>query len=175
MQKALEQEYGCKLCIGPCTTRGEGFYYDAFYGDLGLNEDHFQKIKSKADKAVEVEIINDLPEFGRKVVKSVTYFSVQLIKKFHYVERYVYEGDGIYQTPIHITDEDKDRGQSRITIVTKAHFSTLKEAMANLFLKIKKQPKEEKWRKKVPKHLVDVLHSSSEIFFHVKKYEVRYI
>ncbi|KAL8140103.1 hypothetical protein V2J09_006124 [Rumex salicifolius] len=69
--QALEQEYGCKLCIGPCTTRGEGFYYDAFYGDLGLNEDHFQKIKLKADKAVEekqpferieVEIINDLPE-----------------------------------------------------------------------------------------------------------------
>lgn len=21
--QALEQEYGCQLCIGPCTTRGE--------------------------------------------------------------------------------------------------------------------------------------------------------
>ena len=21
--QAIEQEYGCKLCIGPCTTRGE--------------------------------------------------------------------------------------------------------------------------------------------------------
>ncbi|PON44620.1 Threonine-tRNA ligase, class IIa [Parasponia andersonii] len=50
--QALEQEYGCKLCIGPCTTRGEGFYYDAFYGDLGLNEDHFKQIESEATKAV---------------------------------------------------------------------------------------------------------------------------
>ncbi|OVA00118.1 Aminoacyl-tRNA synthetase [Macleaya cordata] len=50
--QALEREYGCKLCIGPCTTRGEGFYYDAFYGDLGLNEDHFKQIESGAMKAV---------------------------------------------------------------------------------------------------------------------------
>uniref|UniRef100_A0A7N0T8G6 threonine--tRNA ligase n=1 Tax=Kalanchoe fedtschenkoi TaxID=63787 RepID=A0A7N0T8G6_KALFE len=85
--EALEQEYGCKLCIGPCTTRGEGFYYDAFYGDLGLNEDHFKRIESGASKAAgekqpferievtraqalemfsdnnfKVEIIKDLPE-----------------------------------------------------------------------------------------------------------------
>lgn len=84
--QALEVEYGCKLCIGPCTTRGEGFYYDAFYGDLGLNEDHFKKIEAAATKAAgerqpferievtreqalemfadnsfKVEIINDLP------------------------------------------------------------------------------------------------------------------
>lgn len=84
--QSLEQAYGCKLCIGPCTVRGEGFYYDAFYGDLGLNEDHFQLIEEAAKKAVEekqpferievtrdqalemfsenpfkVEIINDLP------------------------------------------------------------------------------------------------------------------
>ncbi|VVB11117.1 unnamed protein product [Arabis nemorensis] len=26
-QKALEQEYGCQLCIGPCTTRGEMFLW----------------------------------------------------------------------------------------------------------------------------------------------------
>ncbi|XP_062159626.1 threonine--tRNA ligase, mitochondrial 1 [Alnus glutinosa] len=50
--QSLEQEYGCKLCIGPCTTRGEGFYYDAFYGDLGLNDDHFKQIESGAMKAV---------------------------------------------------------------------------------------------------------------------------
>ncbi|KAI3873407.1 hypothetical protein MKW98_008059 [Papaver atlanticum] len=50
--EALERQYGCKLCIGPCTTRGEGFYYDAFYGDLGLNEDHFKIIKNAAEKAV---------------------------------------------------------------------------------------------------------------------------
>ncbi|KAK1413785.1 hypothetical protein QVD17_35568 [Tagetes erecta] len=85
--QALEQTYGCKLCIGPCTTRGEGFYYDGFYGDLGLNDDHFDKIVSEAKKAVaekqpferievsrnqalemfsdnkfKVEIISDLPE-----------------------------------------------------------------------------------------------------------------
>ncbi|KAF7829382.1 threonine--tRNA ligase, mitochondrial 1 [Senna tora] len=50
--QALEVEYGCKLCIGPCTTRGEGFYYDAFYGDLSLNDDHFKQIESGASKAV---------------------------------------------------------------------------------------------------------------------------
>ncbi|KAJ9709027.1 hypothetical protein PVL29_000827 [Vitis rotundifolia] len=85
--QALEVAYGCKLCIGPCTTRGEGFYYDAFYGELGLNEDHFKEIESGALKAVgekqpferievsrnqalemfsensfKIEIIKDLPE-----------------------------------------------------------------------------------------------------------------
>ncbi|CAJ1931494.1 unnamed protein product [Sphenostylis stenocarpa] len=59
--QSLETEYGCKLCIGPCTTRGEGFYYDAFYGDLGLNDDHFKQIEAGALKAVAIEIINDLP------------------------------------------------------------------------------------------------------------------
>ncbi|KAJ3693405.1 hypothetical protein LUZ60_008885 [Juncus effusus] len=85
--ESLEREYGCKLCIGPCTTRGEGFYYDAFYNDLTLNEEHFKNIKAQAEKAVaekqpferievtrnqaleifsenqfKVEIINELPE-----------------------------------------------------------------------------------------------------------------
>lgn len=85
--QSLEMEYGCKLCIGPCTTRGEGFYYDAFYGELSLNEDHFKQIEAGAAKAAaekqpferievtrqqalemfsdnrfKVEIINDLPE-----------------------------------------------------------------------------------------------------------------
>ncbi|KAJ8425596.1 hypothetical protein Cgig2_008574 [Carnegiea gigantea] len=60
--QSLEMEYGCKLCIGPCTTRGEGFYYDAFYGELSLNEDHFKQIEAGAAKAAAVEIINDLPE-----------------------------------------------------------------------------------------------------------------
>ncbi|KAF1875145.1 hypothetical protein Lal_00007761 [Lupinus albus] len=59
--QGLEGEYGCKLCIGPCTTRGEGFYYDAFYGDLGLNDEHFKQIETGALKAVAIEIINDLP------------------------------------------------------------------------------------------------------------------
>ncbi|XP_057738908.1 threonine--tRNA ligase, mitochondrial 1-like [Arachis stenosperma] len=49
--QSLEMEYGCKLCIGPCTTMGEGFYYDAFYGGLGLNDDHFKQIEAGALKA----------------------------------------------------------------------------------------------------------------------------
>ncbi|GAB2233368.1 hypothetical protein Droror1_Dr00002590 [Drosera rotundifolia] len=85
--QALEMEYGCKLCIGPCTTRGEGFYYDGFYGESSLNEDHFKRIDDRASRAVsekqpferievsreqalemfsenqfKVEIIKDLPE-----------------------------------------------------------------------------------------------------------------
>lgn len=85
--ESLEREYGCKLCIGPCTTRGEGFYYDAYYEDLTLNEEHFGQIQKKASEAVtvkqpferievsreqalelfaenkfKVEIINELPE-----------------------------------------------------------------------------------------------------------------
>ncbi|MQL93392.1 hypothetical protein Taro_026027 [Colocasia esculenta] len=50
--QSLEMEYGCKLCIGPCTTRGEGFYYDAFYDELTLNEEHFVRIQTQAQKAV---------------------------------------------------------------------------------------------------------------------------
>ncbi|XP_058074212.1 threonine--tRNA ligase, mitochondrial 1 isoform X1 [Magnolia sinica] len=85
--QSLEMVYGCKLCIGPCTTRGEGFYYDAFYQDLTLNEEHFGQIHSQAMTAVaekqpfqrievsreqaldmfkendfKIEIINELPE-----------------------------------------------------------------------------------------------------------------
>ncbi|CAD6212927.1 unnamed protein product [Miscanthus lutarioriparius] len=85
--QSLERAYGCKLCIGPCTTRWEGFYYDAYYNDLTLNEEHFGFIENQAKKAVaekqpferievsrakalemfaenkfKVEIINELPE-----------------------------------------------------------------------------------------------------------------
>ncbi|XP_024357785.1 threonine--tRNA ligase, mitochondrial 1 isoform X1 [Physcomitrium patens] len=86
--QSIEMTYGCKLCIGPCTTRGEGFYYDAFYHGLTLTEkDDFGKIQAQANKAVKdkqpferievtreqaleffaenpfkVEIINELPE-----------------------------------------------------------------------------------------------------------------
>ncbi|XP_047322474.1 threonine--tRNA ligase, mitochondrial 1-like [Impatiens glandulifera] len=85
--QALEVKYGCQLCIGPCTTRGEGFFYDAYYGDLGLSEEHFKGIEARAATAAsekqpferievsrqqalelfsenkfKVEIINDLPE-----------------------------------------------------------------------------------------------------------------
>lgn len=32
----------------------QGFYYDAFYGELGLNEDHYKQIEAAAKKAVDV-------------------------------------------------------------------------------------------------------------------------
>ncbi|KAF6995614.1 hypothetical protein CFC21_012080 [Triticum aestivum] len=35
--EALKRVYGCKLFIGPCTARGEGFYYDAYYDNATLN------------------------------------------------------------------------------------------------------------------------------------------
>lgn len=35
----------------------QGFYYDAFYGDLGLNEDHFKQIEEAAKKAVAVSFL----------------------------------------------------------------------------------------------------------------------
>ncbi|PRQ29969.1 putative threonine--tRNA ligase [Rosa chinensis] len=53
--QALEAKYGCKLCIGPCTTKEEGFYYDAYYGSLGLNDEHLKKIESEAEKAVKAK------------------------------------------------------------------------------------------------------------------------
>ncbi|XP_047332037.1 threonine--tRNA ligase, mitochondrial 1-like [Impatiens glandulifera] len=52
--QALEVKYGCQLCIEPCTTRGEGFFYDAYYGDLGLNEEHFKGIEARAATAASV-------------------------------------------------------------------------------------------------------------------------
>uniref|UniRef100_A0A0D9WTU3 threonine--tRNA ligase n=1 Tax=Leersia perrieri TaxID=77586 RepID=A0A0D9WTU3_9ORYZ len=60
--ESIERAYGCKLCIGPCTTRGEGFYYDAYYNGVTLNDTHFGIIDAQAQKAVAVEIINELPE-----------------------------------------------------------------------------------------------------------------
>ncbi|KAI3899749.1 hypothetical protein MKW92_040424 [Papaver armeniacum] len=51
--RALERQYGCKLCTGPCASRGhEGFYYDAFYGDLGLNEDDLKSVERAVKKAI---------------------------------------------------------------------------------------------------------------------------
>ncbi|KAJ4711144.1 threonine--tRNA ligase, mitochondrial [Melia azedarach] len=65
--QSLEMHYGCKLCIGPCTTRGEGFYYDAFYAVA--EKQPFERIEVTRDQALElfsdnnfkVEIINELP------------------------------------------------------------------------------------------------------------------
>uniref|UniRef100_A0A0D9X2N7 Probable threonine--tRNA ligase, cytoplasmic n=1 Tax=Leersia perrieri TaxID=77586 RepID=A0A0D9X2N7_9ORYZ len=50
--ESIERAYGCKLCIGPCTTRGEGFYYDAYYNGVTLNDTHFGIIDAQAQKAV---------------------------------------------------------------------------------------------------------------------------
>ncbi|QHN85870.1 Threonine--tRNA ligase [Arachis hypogaea] len=60
LSQSLEMEYGCKLRIGPCTTRGEGFYYDAFYGDLGLNDDHFKQIEAGVLKAAGQVVLNGI-------------------------------------------------------------------------------------------------------------------
>lgn len=43
--QALESAYGCKLCIGPCSVRDEG--YDAYYDDgTTLNDSHSSSSKS---------------------------------------------------------------------------------------------------------------------------------
>ncbi|RZC72464.1 hypothetical protein C5167_047943 [Papaver somniferum] len=50
---ALEMQFGFKLCTGSCAARGqEGFHYDAFYGDRGLNEDDLKDIEKEVKKAV---------------------------------------------------------------------------------------------------------------------------
>ncbi|XP_050237224.1 threonine--tRNA ligase, mitochondrial 1 [Mercurialis annua] len=82
--QSLEMEYGCKLCIGPCTTRGEGFYYDAFYGELGLNEDHFKKIEAGALKAVSEKQPFDRIEVSREQaleIFSENIFKLEIIKE----------------------------------------------------------------------------------------------
>lgn len=45
----------------------QGFYYDAFYGELGLNDDHFKKIDAAALKAVAV-LFHPLSQHCRVVV-----------------------------------------------------------------------------------------------------------
>lgn len=37
-----------------CGLLLQGFFYDAFYGNLGLNDDHFPKIEAGAAKAAKV-------------------------------------------------------------------------------------------------------------------------
>ena len=46
--EALECQYGCKLCIGPPTQ--EGFYYDAYMGNVSITEKDYPKIKKKAEE-----------------------------------------------------------------------------------------------------------------------------
>ncbi|CAM6092657.1 unnamed protein product [Calypogeia fissa] len=82
--ESLEQEYGCKLCIGPCTTRGEGFYYDAFYGDVTLNDEHFGPIEKQAEKAVKEKQPFERIEVTREQALdlfSENKFKVEIIKE----------------------------------------------------------------------------------------------
>ncbi|RHN68743.1 putative threonine--tRNA ligase [Medicago truncatula] len=50
--KSPGTKHGCKLCIGPCTTTENGFYYDAIYCNLGLKDYQFKIIESGAFKVV---------------------------------------------------------------------------------------------------------------------------
>lgn len=82
--EALEVAYDCKLCIGPCTTRGEGFYYDAFYGDITLNEEHFKKIEAGAAKAAKDKQPFERIEVTRQQAEEMfegNPFKVEIIKE----------------------------------------------------------------------------------------------
>ena len=41
----------------------QGFFYDAFYGELGLNDDHFDAIACGAQKAVAVHLISSYKSY----------------------------------------------------------------------------------------------------------------
>ncbi|OAY85551.1 Threonine--tRNA ligase, mitochondrial 1 [Ananas comosus] len=93
--ESVELEYGCKLCIGPCTTRGEGFYYDAFYNDITLNEEHFSRIESQAKKAVaekqpferiEVSREQALEIFAENKFKAIYSYCSYSSETLHFVE-----------------------------------------------------------------------------------------
>lgn len=43
----------------------QGFYYDAFYGELSLNEDHFKQIESGALRAVGVPFSQHLIYYSK--------------------------------------------------------------------------------------------------------------
>ncbi|KAG0499168.1 hypothetical protein HPP92_003859 [Vanilla planifolia] len=82
--QSVEMEYGCKLCIGPCTTRGEGFYYDAYYGDITLNEEHFSQIQSQAAKAVAEKQPFERIEVSREQALEIfaeNQFKIEIIKE----------------------------------------------------------------------------------------------
>ncbi|KAI3923293.1 hypothetical protein MKW92_013135 [Papaver armeniacum] len=83
--RALERQYGCKLCTGPCASRGhEGFYYDAFYGDLGLNEDDLKSVERAVKKAIKEKQPFERIEVTREqalVMFSENKFKVEIIKE----------------------------------------------------------------------------------------------
>ncbi|KAL6135576.1 hypothetical protein ACLB2K_067803 [Fragaria x ananassa] len=79
-------EFGCKLCIGPCTTKQEGFYYDAYYGGLGLNDEHLKKIEALAKKAVEAKHCFERIEVSVEQafeIFSDNKFKVEIINELH--------------------------------------------------------------------------------------------
>ncbi|KAJ7953654.1 threonine--tRNA ligase, mitochondrial [Quillaja saponaria] len=80
--QSLEMNYGCKLCIGPCTTRGEGFYYDAFYDNLGLNDSHFKQIEAGALKAVAVLLFYPLYLMKNNLLNALKYHRDQALEIF---------------------------------------------------------------------------------------------
>ncbi|KAL6136583.1 hypothetical protein ACLB2K_061878 [Fragaria x ananassa] len=84
--KALVAELGCKLCIGPCTTKQEGFYYDAYYGGLGLNDEHLKKIEALAKKAVEAKHCFERIEVSVEQALEIfsdNKFKVEIINELH--------------------------------------------------------------------------------------------
>lgn len=66
--KRLFPNYASKLMLNWLYNL-QGFYYDAFYGDLGLNEDHFKQIEAAAKKAVDVWTLFTLKYFHWILVK----------------------------------------------------------------------------------------------------------
>ncbi|KAI3913098.1 hypothetical protein MKW98_007114 [Papaver atlanticum] len=82
---ALERQYGCKLCTGSCSARGqEGFHYDAFYGDLGLNEADLKRIEKAVKKVVNEKQPFELIEVTRQQALemfSENKFKVEIIEE----------------------------------------------------------------------------------------------
>ncbi|KAL3701016.1 hypothetical protein R1sor_019038 [Riccia sorocarpa] len=63
---------------------GEGFYYDAYYGDLTLNEDHFTVIAKQVDKAVKEKQAFERIEVTRQQALEIfaeNKFKVELIRE----------------------------------------------------------------------------------------------
>jgi len=48
--EALEQDFGCHLCIGPPLQ--SGFYYDAYMGSTKITPENYEGIEATAKKAL---------------------------------------------------------------------------------------------------------------------------
>ena len=53
----FDAAFNCHSAAVPPSSACQGFYYDAFYGDKTLNEEHFKKIESWASKATKVRAL----------------------------------------------------------------------------------------------------------------------